>query len=202
MNIKHKKSTHELSNTEVMRKLALGVGKAAFKHRYLIIIGMLLLLLILIFFDFMHALLVLILFGAVNVFLSIIARPIPIYNTSFEMIMLGTVLASVKYGGKIGALFGIILAVVFFYVAGRMSLFVTVYAPLYGIVGIFCGLFRNADILTLGMTCTVAYYIVSSLLLIILFNAKLHRAIVFGLINIPFNFIMFKYIAPIILMLM
>jgi len=116
--------------------------------------------------------------------------------------MFSTVLAGVAYGARIGALFGAISALLYYYAAGRMSLYVTVFAPLYSIIGIIAGMLSTVPIFKIGIILTIIYTFISSIIVIIVFNARIDKAVLFGIVNTVFNFIMFKYFAPIFIALM
>jgi hypothetical protein len=88
----------------------------------------------------------------------------------------------------------------YYYAAGRFSFYVAVFAPLYAIIGVAAGIFNNIDIFQLGMVCTIIYTLISSIIILILFNGRIDKAVGFALINTFFNFIMFKYIAPLIIL--
>jgi len=133
---------------------------------------------------------------------SFIAKHIPRAHTSIELIMFSTVMAGVVYGGKIGMMYGVISSILYYYALGRFSYYVAIFAPLYALIGILSSIFKEVALLQLGMICTISYFVVSSIIVYLLFNARLYKAVQFAIINIPFNFIMFKYFGPILLMLM
>jgi hypothetical protein len=183
-------------------KLFIQLQRRIYKKKYFIITGSIVLLLIIMFFGFFRMVFFLLLLLLLNIIISFIAKHIPRAHTSIELIMFGTVLSGAVYGMKIGAIFGIISSILYYYAAGRFSYYVAIFAPLYAFIGIAAALFNKIDIFTLGMICTITYTVISSIIVIIAFNAKLDKAIMFGIINTAFNFIMFKYLASIFIAIM
>jgi uncharacterized membrane protein len=183
-------------------KLFIQIQSKVYKKKYLIISFILLLLLLIMFFGFFKMVFFILLLLLLNILVSYLSKYIPRAHTSIELIMFGTVLVGVSYGSKIGAVFGVISALLYYYAAGRFSYYVAIFMPLYALVGIFSSIFSNVNILTLGLVCTISYTIISSIIVIFMFNAKFDKAILFGLVNTFFNFIMFKYVANIFLALM
>ncbi|MFT4304240.1 MAG: ECF transporter S component [Candidatus Woesearchaeota archaeon] len=182
------------------------LAKFLYKKRFLFIILSSIIIISLLFFNLFKMVFFLLILLALIIASSTVARQIPRYNTSIELIMFGTVLCGFAYGMKIGALFGLIGSIIYYFGAGRMSYYVIVFAPLYSIIGIIAGFLakttNNNDIFMLGMILTISYSIISSLLVYIIFNAKFDKAFGFILINTIFNFIMFKYFGPMFLALM
>ncbi|MCB9358333.1 hypothetical protein H6503_00220 [Candidatus Woesearchaeota archaeon] len=183
-------------------KLNNNLAKYFYKRRYFIIAICIAALAILLFFDLFKVVLFLSLLLVLNIGASAISRFIPRYKTSIELIMFGTVLCGYVYGSKIGALFGLIASILYYFGVGRMSYFVIVFAPLYAIIGIIAGIFNTYNIFQLGMALTLSYTVISSILVFIIFGAKFDKALGFAIINTFFNFIMFKYFAGILLAIM
>jgi len=190
------------SKEEKLSRLIIKLQGKLYKRRYLFTAAVLLLILVITFFGFFKMIFFLGLLLVLNIGSSFIAKHIPRMHTSIELIMFSTVLAGIAYGSKVGALFGILSAILYYYAIGRFSYYVTVFAPLYGLAGIIAPFFSKIPILELGMTFTIGYLIVSSVIVFVLFNARIYKMVQFAIINIPFNFIMFKYFAPIFLLLM
>ena len=173
-----------------------------YKRRYFFGAGFLTLLLVVLFFGFIRMAFFFIGLIIANVIVSYLGKSIPRFTTSLELTMFGTVLMAIAYGSKIGAIFGLLSAIIYYYGANRFSYFVILFAPLYAVIGLLVPFFGDADIFTIGMTSTIIYTSISSTLVIIIFNAKIDKTIGFAVINTFFNFIMFKYVAPLFVMIM
>ena len=197
-NSKRKKGGGKSSLETVIKALA----RKAYKRRYQIFLGFLAMGVVLLFFGAFKMLFFLALLTALNIVVSYFAKNIPKIGTSIELIMLCTVLSGLAYGAKIGALFGFISCLLYYYGAGRFSFYVTIYAPLYAITGAIIPLFSAYSVLNIGLTAAIIYTIISSIIVIVLYSAKLYRAVLFAAVNTGFNLIIFKYAAPILLRLM
>lgn len=193
---------HHTNKDNHFARIIIQLQKKLYNKRYLILFLITAILLVTMFFGFFKMFFFLLIFSAANVFVSYIARHIPRAHTSVEIIMLSTVLVGYSYGPDIGGIFGAISALLYYYAIGRFSMYVIVFAPLYALCGALANMFSFANILTVGMWCTIVYYIISSVLVFAIFNARIYKMIEFAIVNIPLNFIMFKYIAPILLVLM
>lgn len=190
------------SKEELLSKFIIRLQDKIYKRRYLFTVIVLLIVLLIMFFGFFKMIFFLSLLLVLNIGSSFIAKHIPRAHTSIELIMFSTVLAGLAYGSRVGAFFGILSAILYYYAIGRFSYYVTVFAPLYALVGIIAPFFSKIPILELGMTFTIGYLLISSVIVFVLFNARMYKMAQFAIINIPFNFIMFKYFAPIFLLLM
>ena len=190
------------SKEEKLSRFIIRLQGKIYKRRYLLGVIILSLVLIIMFFGFFKMIFFLSLLLVLNIGSSFIAKHIPRAHTSIELIMFSTVLAGLAYGSRVGAFFGILSAILYYYAIGRFSYYVTVFAPLYALVGIIAPFFSKIPILELGMTFTIGYLLISSVIVFVLFNARMYKMAQFAIINIPFNFIMFKYFAPIFLLLM
>jgi len=187
-----------------LKKLMKSIQKWMYKKKYLLILITFIFVLITTFFGMFKIVFFFILFIVLNIITSIFSKILPRYSTSLELNMLGTVLMALAFGPKVGALFGFIASILYYYGAGRFSYFVITFAPSYALIGLFVGLFsgNSVDLFTIGMICTVLYSIVTSIAVFLLFNARLEKMFGFFIINLFFNFIMFKYIAPLLYILM
>jgi len=194
----HKRDNKEEILTRIIRKLQ----AKAYQRRHLLASLLIALIMIIVFFGFFKMLFFLVLLLALNLGSSILAKHIPRAHTSIELIMFSTVLTGLAYGPRVGAFFGAISAICYYYAIGRFSYYVAVFAPLYALMGIIAPYFSDVGILRLGMIFTISYLVVSSTIVFVMFNARIYKAIQFAIINIPLNFIMFKYFAPIFLAVM
>jgi hypothetical protein len=186
----------------IKHKTVRKIQKYLYRRRFLLLIIVIAFMLMLLFFRFFAMVIFLGILLILNLFSSYISRHLPRYRTSIELIMFGTVLAGYAYGTKIGSFFGLINSIAYYYGAHRMSYYVLIFAPLYAVAGICASLFNQYGIFYVGMTATIVYTVISSILVIVIFSAKIEKAIGFAVVNTAFNFIMFKYFAPLLLMLM
>jgi uncharacterized membrane protein len=184
------------------RRALRNISKEMYKRRYIFAVAGLFLIILFLFFGFFKMLFFFIILSLMNISFSYLTKTIPRYGTSFELIMMCTVLAGVAYGPKAGGIFGMISCILYYYGAGRFSYFVTITAPLYGIVGIAASLFSGLPLIQIGLWSAIIYGIISSVLVILIYGAHLDRALIFLTLNISFNFIIFKYAAPLLLRLM
>lgn len=194
INKKNKKSKFHKFVSKVLSKL--------YKKKILVVLLFLMILLITTFFNFIKMSIVLGLLLISNILISNISKKIPRYRTSLELIMFSTILSGISYGPKIGAIVGVVFSILYYFAANRMSIYIVVFAPMYAIFGVFVGIINVENILIFGMVCVLLYSIISSILVSLLFNAHIDKAIGFIFINTAFNLVMFKYIAPIIILLM
>lgn len=197
-NLNKDKKTHKNDTARFLY----GLRKQLYKNRMMLTLTSILLLLIISFFDAFKIGILLTILLVSNIILSYMAKSIPRYNTAFELIMFSTILSGVSYGVKIGIFVGIIFSILYYFAAGRMSFYIVVLAPLYAMFGFIAGIYPVTNIFVFGMICTISYSLISSILVSLLFNANLDRALVFIFVNGLFNLVMFKYIAPIFLLLM
>ena len=195
-------SKYRNNNINDTDKFLYGLRKTLNKQRIMITLIIILLFLLIAFFDIFKIGILLTILLISNIILSYIAKSIPRYNTAFELIMFSTILSGVSYGAKIGVFVGIIFSILYYFAAGRMSFYIVVFAPLYAIFGFIAGIYHVTNIFIFGMICTISYSLISSILVSLLFNANLDKALVFIFVNGLFNLVMFKYIAPIFLLLM
>lgn len=180
----------------------LGLQRKAYRYRFALAIVALLGIIAIIFFGTIRMLVMISILLGLNILISHVSRHIPRFKTSLELIMFGTVLVGLAYGGKIGALYGIIASITYYYAAGRFSYFVIIFAPLYALAGLLVPFFSWLPLFTLGISFVIGYTIFSSILIVLVFNGKIDKMIGFLLINTFFNVIMFKYFAPLFLLLM
>ncbi|MFT4343282.1 MAG: hypothetical protein ACMXYE_00885 [Candidatus Woesearchaeota archaeon] len=179
-----------------------GLQKYLYRRRYSVAIILIAIILIFLFFGFIRIAFFFVTFIILNIFVSYLAKTIPRFTTSLELTLFGTVLMGVSYGSRIGAVFGLLSAILYYYGAHRFSYFIIIFAPLYAVVGIIAPLLTGYEIFTIGMICALGYTIISSILVIIIFNAKIDKTLGFAFINTVWNFVIFKYIAPLIIFLM
>lgn len=184
------------------KKLNKKLKNILYKKRKLIILLTLVLFIAIIFFETLKMGLILGFLLLLNIGISYFSRSIPRYNTALELIMFSTVLSSVSYGYRVGSLVGIIFSISYYFAVGRMSLYVLIFAPLYAVFGFVAGILPYQNIVTLGMICVITYSIISSILVGVFFKGHFDKMLGFIFINTLFNLIIFKYLAPIFLILM
>lgn len=174
--------------------------KFVYKYRHYITVIPLLFLVMLMLPSLRKFIVVLILFflGAISTmhkrFISI--------GIGCECYVFGSVIVSIIYGPKAGALFGFITSFVSTGLSGRIiaptfSLFIAtaiigyVSNPLYGIFGIFA----------LGMIMTLLFNLIV-LPVYFFLGTPIFKVVVHFFSNVFLNILLFKYFAPLFLMLM
>ena len=175
------------------------ISKNLYKKRYLFLTIILILIILTLFVGLLKMLVILIILAIANWITSYAARAIPDYGTGIELIMLSTVISGLGFGSKVGAVFGFVSALLYYYGTGRFSYHVTVLAPLYACVGAIVPFFAQYPVFYIGVIASIIYTIVSSISVIIIFGAHLHKAIIFGIVNTFFNVIVFTYLAPVMM---
>jgi uncharacterized membrane protein len=194
----HPSSHKEFSLKEFMIR----VEKKIYPKRYLILTLVLLIAAAIGFFTILKMLFFLILLAALNVAVSIFARHLPYFKQSIELMTFSTIIAAVSYGPKVGAIFGLISCILYYFAAGRVSFYIIVFAPLYALEGLIASLFSGYPIFNVAMTAVIIYTIISSIIVVLFLGARISKAIDFAVKNTLWNIILFKYIAPIMLSVM
>jgi hypothetical protein len=184
------------------KKIAEKLLKKIYSKRYLILTIIVSIAILMSFFGFFKMIMILGVLALLNIGLSVITRGLPYLSTSIELIMFSTVLSGLVYGSKTGAIVGILFSILYYLGAGRMSIYVTAFAPIYAAIGFSVFFFGNVPVLYLGMICTIIYTMITSVIIVLLYSGRIDKALIFSVVNLLFNFIMFKYAAPILLILM
>ncbi len=123
----------------------------------------------------------------------------PLKNTArlgIELIMLITVLGSLAYGPKTGALFGAAAMLMDYALTARLSYFVPVTTAAYALIGTFAGNFSAYSITTIGIAATVIYNIVVSVIIVAFMGGQIEKCLRFGISNIALNAMLFTSVAP------
>jgi len=156
-------------------------------------------------FEFISKILILISFIVFNFVFAFVKKKIPKLNMGryfygIEIIMICTIVTSVTFGPKIGAVMGGLLMLVNYIAERRPSQFFLVTIILYFLIGYFAWFYRAYDIVKLGIISTILYNI-ASFLLVSLLGANKKTVLIFAVVNICFNTLLFTSFAPSLLAL-
>ena len=156
---------------------------------------MLIVLLLIITFSSLARLFILVLFILTNFLLAAGKRFLPRaivgkYLFGVELVMFCTVMTSVAFGSVLGAVMGALLMVINYIGEKRFSQYFPVTIILYSLIGYFSYFFREYNIVLLGIALTLIYNILVNIL-VSFFEANRTTLLIFSLINILFNFLIF-----------
>ncbi|MBN2454086.1 hypothetical protein JXB11_00920 [Candidatus Woesearchaeota archaeon] len=136
---------------------------------------------------------------SLNVLTSTLLRSLRRNQIGIEMVMFSTVMSGVLYGATIGAIMGAVSMIIDYTFATRISPFALITIPSYAAVGFISPLLSFMSITTLGITVTVAYVVISNLIIVGLMGGQLHKSLRFGISDIAFNALIFATVAPFVL---
>ena len=148
---------------------------------------------ILLFFKSFFFILVMLIINGLLSFFLIPMKKIP---HGIELVMFNTVFTSYVYGSKIGAIVGVLSIASSYIIVGRVSLYIAAYIPMYALIGYLAHFFNSYQISYVGIAFSVIYSVITSALVILIFNAKIYKAFFFITTNLFFNYFMFFTIAP------
>jgi len=109
---------------------------------------------------------------------------------------------SYTFGFKFGLFYGMLSILISYIAMRRLSYFILTYVPSYALVALLAASPLKIDIITLGMICTVMYNILSCILVVMFFRAKLYKCIFFAVTNIMFNYFLFTTFGSLIIHLL
>ena len=146
-------------------------------------------------FDSIRRILILLLLVIINAVFAFVKRRIPFafirkHFYGIELILLCTVAISVTLGSKIGATMGALLMVVNYLAESRASNYFVVTVTLYTLIGYFAYFFRSYDFAVLGIIITIIYNLLT-FIFTKLIGANTVSLIIFNIVNITFNIILF-----------
>ena len=173
----------------------------------IMLITMIVLLLIL-SSTYLARLLILLFFIIINFVFAFIKKRLPKlrmgkYLLGIELIMFCTVMTSISFGPKFGAVMGGLLMITNYIAERRASRYFAVTIALYTLIGHTVYYFRNYDIVTLGIVTTILYnFLVTFIIFIFPFGENKTTLIIFNMVNIVFNVILFSAIGNFVMNLL
>lgn len=163
----------------------------------IMLITMIVLLLIL-SSTYLTRLLILFSFIVINFIFAFLKKRLPKfrlgkYLLGIELILFCTVMTSITFGPRFGAVMGGLLMIVNYIAERRASRYFAVTIALYTLIGHTVYYFRNYDIVTLGIITTLLYNLVVTLIIFIFpFGENKTTVLIFNLVNILFNVFLFS----------
>lgn len=113
-----------------------------------------------------------------------------------ELIMLITVLGSLAYGPKTGALLGATAMLMDYALTARFSYFVPITTGAYALIGLLAGNFTGLSITTIGIAAAVIYNVATSFIIVAFMGGQIEKCLRFGVSNIVLNALLFTSVAP------
>jgi MFS family permease len=133
------------------------------------------------------------------VFLIIVAlsasykMKVPVYLYGPELVTFGTVLIGMAYGPLPGLVFGLISAIISEILTLNLGAFTWLYIISMGIVGIFSGVFSSANVTIIGIISTIFNLLLNQFIYIFIGDGEVKtNAIMFIMLNLPINIILFS----------
>jgi len=115
-----------------------------------------------------------------------------------ELATFTTIITGVSFGAIPGIIAGISTILFHDLLTGRISLYLIVVVPTFGLIGAIAGAYSHADILLLGLGLTIFSHLV-----FIVFQTIIHkfpaRYLPYFFLNIVFNVLLFYNFAPFVL---
>jgi hypothetical protein len=148
---------------------------------------------------------ILIVFIISNIMLALVKRTIPKigigkYLFGVEIIMFCTIITSVTFGSQLGMVMGGLLMAVNYIVERRVSRYFIITTILYSIIGYYAYFFRHYDIVLLGIATTLIYNAAVNIIVALL-GANRTTMLIFSIMNILTNLMMFNGFARLVLMI-
>lgn len=114
------------------------------------------------------------------------------YLYGIEIVMFSTIIISYNFGSIIGSFMGVFLMALNYIAEKRFSKYFIITLPLYFTIGYTAYFFKNFDIVFIGIIYTILYNLISTIISIKM-GARKTGLIVFNIINIVFNSILFIF---------
>jgi len=153
-------------------------------------------LLIILSSDYVQRILILFSFVIINfvfAFLKNKLRRLEKYLLGIELILFCTVMTSISFGSKVGAVMGALLMIVNYIAEKRASRYFIVTITLYALIGYLVYYFREYNIVILGMLTSILYNIMASIIIFAIpFGENKRTVIIFNIVNILFNIFLFS----------
>ncbi len=169
----------------------------------IMLITMIVLLLIL-SSTYLTRLLILFFFIVINFVFAFVKKRLPKfrlckYLLGIELILFCTVMTSITFGPRFGAVMGGLLMIVNYIAERRASRYFIVTTTLYTLIGYLVYYFRDYDIVLLGIATTILYnFFVTFIIFIFPFGENKTTVAIFNIINILFNIFLFGSLGNIV----
>lgn len=179
-----------------LRALAARDFSFLFRHKQLLFGAAIGLVLILLFRDYVRDAIVLAVLGLIAVLSTIYKRFMRV-PPAVEMVTFSTVMVGLAYGPVAGAVFGAVATLAAEVFNSGIDAFIIGYIPARAIVGAVSAFFPGANIVMLGLWMSILYNLVAQPLYAIQSDAELRmKLLMFVIVNISSNFIIFSMLGP------
>ncbi len=133
-----------------------------------------------------------------SIVLSLFVNKTNIRNIGIEFILFTTVFAGVSYSPQAGAIVGFILIVFHLIVAQYMGPYLLWVIPQYALAGFLAGKFSSLHASTLGLYLVILMNGIGIFCTLLFTREELGEYMPYTITNVIFNFLLFKFIAPIV----
>jgi hypothetical protein len=161
--------------------------------KYILILGILLLLFLLFKKIFLVSILV-----VSSFFISYVMSNIRIKSIGLELVTLSAVITGKIYGPLMGLIVAFILIIFHFMISGILGVFMLWVVPTYCIVGVFAGIFPINDIVNLGIYLSIFLNIVYLSFTLIFSPGRISKLLPYSITNVIINVILFSTIGKLI----
>ena len=174
-----------------------------YKKKQRIILAILIIFLLAFIIDSLAKILLMSFLLILNFLFAFLKKKIPKmrmgkYFLGIEIIMFCTVITSISFGPKIGAIMGSLLMLINYIAERRVSQYTIITLVLYSAIGFSAFYFKHIDIITLGLIITIIYNVLSAIIVSFL-GANMKTMFVFGIVNTLFNLFLFSNFGPLVL---
>jgi hypothetical protein len=110
-----------------------------------------------------------------------------------EFVTVGSLIAGVMYGSRVGMSFGVIAMITHY--LGRMyyPLYAVVNIPMYAIFGGIAGFLTSTNFIFMGVIMNIGYIILNSIILFVLFKPKVYFVSFYAVTNVMINLILIPF---------
>lgn len=157
----------------------------------------LIVLLLILSSTYLTRLLILFSFIIINFVFAFVKKRLPKfrlgkYLLGIELILFCTVMTSISFGPAFGAIMGGLLMIVNYIAERRASRYFIVTIALYTLIGYLVYYFKDYNIIILGILTTILYNLFVTLIIFIFpFRENKTTVIIFNMVNIVFNMVLF-----------
>ena len=186
-------------NRKSVLKLSAGIRELStymFGHKQLLFGGLIGLLIILTFRNFIKDAIIIAALSLIAVFSTFYKRFMRA-PPAIELVTFSTVMIGIGYGPVAGAVFGAVATLAAEILNSGVDAFIIGYIPARAIIGAVSAFFPTANIVTLGLSMSVLYNALAQPLYAFQGDAELRmKLFAFVIINVPFNFLIFSFLGP------
>ncbi len=183
---------HFYTGKNSIRELATRSLSSLFQRKQLVFGTAIVLMLMLLFRNYIKDAVVLLLLGIIAVLSTIYKRFMRV-PPAIELVTFSTVMVGISHGPVAGAVFGAVTTIAAEVFNSGVDAFIIGYIPARAIVGAVSAFFPGASIVMLGLWMSVLYNLVAQPLYALQSDAELRmKLLAFVVINISSNFIIFS----------